>query len=146
MIVIFSFFSLFILIGLVNFLYYKLKEIKYYKTTGVVIDNQASEDEMEADYKSVSNSNDIRLRHYILYSPIVKFTGKNGVTQTILSNDSNPYVPMYPIGTKVKLLVNPNDSTRLLFDDANDKFVVPIVCISIGLAGYAWIIWIFLHV
>ncbi len=132
MIVIISFFSIFVLIGVVNFLYYKLKERKYYKTIGVIIDNQASEDEMEPDYASVRNSSDIRLRHYILYSPVVKFTDKNGETQTILFGDSNPYAPMYPVGTKIKLLVNPNDSTRLLFDDVNDKVIVPLVCVSIS--------------
>ena len=138
-------FTLSLLASVVNFLYYIIKEKKYYKTTGVVIENRASEDEMEDDYESVKNSSDLRLRHYILYSPVVEFKDRNGETQTIVSYDSNPYAPMYPTGTKVKLLVNPEDSTRLLFDDVNDKYIVPFVCLAIGLGGYMWVAWVYFH-
>ena len=138
-------FSLFFLKAVVDLLFYKIKGKKYYKTSGVIIDNRASEDEMEDDYAFVKNSRDIRSKHYILYYPVVEFTDKSGVTQTIVSSDCTPYEPMYPIGTKVNLLVNPNDSTRLLFNDTNDKLVIPLVCLSIGLGGYVWLAWMYFN-
>jgi len=114
-----------ILGGIGNYLYYKLKEKKYYKVTGTIIDYQVSEDE----------GGNLRTRPYLLYSPIVEYVDKNGITQNIVSEDSNPYVPMYRVGTAVTFFVNPDDSTRILFDNASDKFLIPIVFISIGVVG-----------
>ena len=112
--------------GIGSYFYYIIKEKKYYKTTGKVIDYRLSEDEMEPGSR----------RPYILHCPVVEYVDKDGITQNIVSDDCNPYVPMYPVGTDVNLLVNPDDSTSILFDNTTDRILVPIVCVSIGILGF----------
>ena len=131
MIIIYCFFSFFILVGLVNYFYYRIREKKYYKAKGMVIDYVLSEDEGTSSK-----------RLYILWYPIVKFRDIEGDIVTIQSFDGNPYAAMFPIGTVVDLLVNPNDNTSFVFDVLTDKLIVPEVCISFGVIGC---IYVFLH-
>ncbi len=112
--------------GIGSCFYYIVKEKKYYKTTVKVMDYRLSEDEMEPSSR----------RPYILSCPVVEHVDKDGITKNIVSDDCNTFVPMYPVGTDVNLLVNPDGSTSILFDNTTDKILVPIVCVSIGILGF----------
>jgi hypothetical protein len=117
--------------GVSNYFYYKKKEKKYYKTTGRIITYREFQDRSRGR-KGAALS--------MYYYPIVEYIDKNGDIQQIESEDCNIDAPMYPVGTVINLLVNPDDNTRILFDTATDKWQVPIICVSTGVVGLIMII------
>ena len=112
-----------ILKGTIQYYYFQNKSKKYYKTEGTIVDNYKDE-----TYSLYTGS----YRHYY---PVVEYTDKNGETVRIRSEDYNPDIPMYEVGSKVPLLVNPDDNSRLLFDEEADKSTIPMVWIGIGIIG-----------
>lgn len=111
-----------ILKGVVQYIYFNYKNKHYYKATGIIKENYIDEE--------INN-----IAGYRHYYPVVEYTDKDGEILNITSNNYNPDRPMYAVGTKVKLLVNPNDSRRFLFDEKVDRLIIPLVWIGIGLIG-----------
>lgn len=107
-----------ILKGIIQYYYYKNKKKVYYKTEGTIVDN----------YYTTGGG-----RHNIdIYYPVVEYTDRYGVTLRIKSENYNRDMPRYPVGTSVFLLVNPDDSTRILFDDKEDEIIFPFIYIGLG--------------
>jgi Protein of unknown function (DUF3592) len=115
--------------GVVNYEYYKRKEKEYYKAKGTIIGYREFQDRGR-------RGGELSLYYY----PIVEYRNKNGDIQQIESEDCSIDAPMYPVGTEIDLLVNPNDNTRILFDTKTDKILVPLTCVSIGAIGLILII------
>ena len=107
-----------ILKGVIQYNFYKKKKKIYYKTEGVIVDNRYATDGS-------------RYNHDIYY-PVVEYTDRNGETIRIRSDYYNTDMPRYPVGTTVSILVNPDDNTRLLFDDKEDEIIFPFVWIGLG--------------
>ena len=110
-----------ILKGAIQYAYFKGKKKKYYKTEGVIVSNYLDESPGKWGYKH--------------YYPIVEFTDRDGQTVQIQSDNYNPDLPMYEEGTTVSIIVNPDDNTRLLFDEKADEIIIPLVWIGIGVVG-----------
>jgi hypothetical protein len=121
-----GFYLIFIFIGTVNYLFYRIKERKYYKAKGLIVDNLAIEDEGAAT--SNNNAN-------MFYHPVVRFTNNNGDEVDIVSEDCQSKFPMYQPGTSIDILVNPDDDTKVLLDVATNKLYVPAFCIAFGVLG-----------
>ena len=66
------------------------------------------------------------------YSPVVMFTDKDGVEQTFVSSEDNSDRPMYDAGRTVRLLVNPDDPSRFIFDSWFDGYVISSIWLLIG--------------
>gem|GEM_PF-1247124 len=113
-----------ILKGAIQYYYYRDKKKSYYKTKGTIINNYF-------DTASGFNSGFT----YTRYFPIVEYTDKEGQTVQIQSDNFNQDMPMYQVGTQVSLLVNPDDNTRLLFDDKVEEITFPLIWIGLGLLG-----------
>ncbi len=117
-----------ILKGIIQFLYYHSKDRKYYKTKGIITDNYLDR------YGGAAGGYD-QLPGYDHYYPVVEYTDKEGTTWKATAREYNPDRPMYDIGQKVSLLVNPNDPTSFIFDEKVDKLLIPFVWIGFGLLG-----------
>ena len=130
LIIVFVFICIVLILGGVsNYFYYKKKGHKYHKATGTII---AYREFQDTSIKGAALS--------MYYYPIIEYIDKNGDIQQIESEDCNIDAPMYPVGTVINLLVNPDDNTRILFDTATDKWQVPLVCASTGVIGLILII------
>ena len=114
-----------ILKGVVHYFYFLVKNKKYYRTKGVVVDNY-----LDKVYSSGSHD-----PGHEYYFPIIEFTDNNGESVQIQSDNYNPDRPMYEVGTKVSLLVNPEDNTRFIFDEKADRLIIPLVWIGLGIIG-----------
>lgn len=101
--------------------YYR-KTKNYFKTDGVVV---GAHTRTEADALMGD-------KYY--YSAIVEFTDNKGVTQKMIFSEENPERPLYQTGSKIKLLVNPDDPTKFLEYDFINGYLIPIIWILIGLS------------
>ena len=122
-----------IITGLVNFIYYRGKEKEFYKATGTIIANEEFQDRSR---KGAALS--------MYYYPVVEYQDRDGNMHQIVSEDCNIDLPMYPVGTVIDLLVNPNDCTSILFDTDTDKRQVPLICVSTGGIGLVLILCFYL--
>ncbi|MFL9481413.1 DUF3592 domain-containing protein [Chitinophagaceae bacterium LWZ2-11] len=101
---------------------YRFKTNTYYRVNAVVIDNEI---------RKVSIG---MMDYQYYYSPIVKFTDKEGNEQLFTAGQDNPDRPLYLPGTEIKLLVNKDDPSRFIFYDVVDGYVIPIVWIAFAIA------------
>ena len=122
--------ALAILRGLFELLFYYFKEKKYYRVNGVVVENYLDQHKF---YHAGYNH----------YYPIIKFTDKNGITKQLTSNLYNADRPLYKVGTKVKLLLSPEDSDRFVIDEKVDARYIPLIWIGIGTAGAIFVFFFF---
>jgi hypothetical protein len=102
-------------------IYYR-KSKNYYKTDAVVVGS------------NVRTEEDALMGNKYYYSAIVEFTDKQGSLQKMVFAEENPERPLYANGSKIKLLVNPDDPTKFLEYDFITGYLIPIIWIIIGLS------------
>jgi hypothetical protein len=104
---------------LINY-YNKVKN--YYKVSATIVGN---------DIKTVE---DTLMGSQYYYAAIVEFTDKDGNIKQLISGEENPGRPLYSTGTKLTILVHPDNSSRFLMFDFVEGYLIPIIWIAIGIA------------
>ncbi len=115
--------GLIIVLSLARIFMYYNKTKKYYRATGTVVDQH------------IDSYSDLMGGGYTHYYPIVEFSDQSGETKKIISSIHFADSPGYKTGTKVQLLINPEDTSRFIFDNKFEGYGVALVWIIIAIGG-----------
>ncbi len=110
-----------IISAIVRYISYQKKVNSYYKVQAEVIDN-------EEDEASGVEAN-------VFFAAVLKFKDKDNNEQIFTSSEQSAERPSYAVGEKVWLLVHPDDSSRFVYFDAIEHYVLPLVWLAIGVGA-----------
>ena len=115
-------FAVIVGVALYRLVIYYQKVKKYYKVQGKIVGT---------DIKEVD---DALMGKKYYYAPVIGFIDKYNRAQEMISSDDNPDRPLYKEGSKITLLVHPDDSSRFVTYDFISGILIPIIWILIGIA------------
>ena len=115
-------FTIIVGLGMYRLVVYHLKVRRYYKVQAEVTGNSRKEVE------------DALMGTKYFYAAIVSFIDKYKRQQEMICSEDNPDRPLYKEGTKITLLVHPDDSSRFVMYDFVNGYLIPILWIIIGTA------------
>ena len=114
--------ALIISLSVYRLVVYMRKVRNYYRVSATIVGN---------DIKTVE---DPLMGPKYFYAPIVAFIDKDGQRKEMICGEDNPGRPIYKDGSKLTLLVHPDDPSRFLVHDFVNGYLIPFIWIAIGIA------------
>lgn len=116
--------ALIIALSVARIIMYYNKTRKYYRATGIVVDQH------------IDSYSDLMGGGYTHYYPIVEFIEQTtGESKKVISSIHFADSPGYKTGSKVQLLIHPEDTSRFIFENKFEGYGVALVWILIAIGG-----------